>query len=31
MVRARAKEYLGYTDEEIRELYKEGVISQRLT
>ena len=25
------KEYLGYSDEEIQELYKTGVISQRLT
>ncbi len=25
------KEYLGYTDEEIKALYKEGVLSQRLT
>ena len=25
------KEYLGYSEEEIKELYKEGVLSQRLT
>jgi crotonobetainyl-CoA:carnitine CoA-transferase CaiB-like acyl-CoA transferase len=25
------KEYLGYSDEEIKELYKAGVLSQRLT